>query len=134
MKLISRNTDYGIRAVCYMARKKDSTITVTELVKELGIPRPFMRKILQALSKAGVLESHKGIGGGFRLSKKPQNIYLIDLMKVFQGRLSLNECFFKKEICPNRKSCYLKKKIDSIEKSVYEQLKPITVKSILEGE
>ena len=134
MKLISRNTDYAMRAVCYMARQKNKTISVTELVKTLKIPRSFLRTILQALNKNGILKSHKGIGGGFSLGRKPEKIYLADLIETFQGPFKLNECFFKKEICPNKRSCFLKKKIDSIEQNVYSELKAITINSILRGE
>ena len=133
MKLLTRNTDYAVRAVCYMAKRKDELVSVPELVKALRIPRPFLRKILQVLNKKGILKSHKGSGGGFELARKPRDIYLPDIMEAFQGPFELNECFFKKEICPNKKTCVLKKKIDLIEKSVLKQLKAITIDSILEA-
>ena len=134
MKLISRNTDYAVRAVCYIARQRERVVSVTELVKALDIPKPFLRKILQVLNRKGILISHRGAGGGFRLSAKTENILLLDLIEAFQGPFKLNECTFKKEICPNEKKCFLKKKIDSIEDYVFSQLRSITVGSILKGE
>jgi len=131
MKLLSRNTDYAVRAVCYMAKKKPGVVSVTELVEKLKIPRPFLRKILQALNNEGMLRSSKGMGGGFRLARKPEGIYLTDIMETFQGPFKLNECFFRKEICPNRRSCFLKKKIDRIERYVLSELKAITIGSII---
>ena len=133
MKLISRNTDYAVRSVCYIVGQEKRLVAAEELVKHLKIPRSFLRKILQVLNKKGILKSHKGIGGGFVLARKPQAIYLIDLIEAFQGPFKLNECFFKREICPNRKICCLKKKIDSIENKVYAELKSITIDSILKG-
>ena len=133
MKLISRNTDYAVRAVCYIAGK-DGVVTVTELVKALKIPRPFLRNILQALGRKNILKSSKGSGGGFRLARRPGKINLIELIEAFQGPFKLNECFFKRELCPNRKSCCLKKKIDAIGDKVYSVLKNITMASILKGE
>src|SRR3990167_1406860 len=99
MKLLSRNTDYAVRAVCYIAKRKDDLVSATELVKELKIPRPFLRKILQALNKKGLLKSYKGISGGFKLAHKAEDVYIIDLIEVFQGPFKLNECLFRKEIC-----------------------------------
>ena len=131
MKLLSRNTDYAVRAVCYIAKKKSGVVSVTELVEKLKIPRPFLRKILQALNNEGMLRSSKGMGGGFRLARKPEGIYLTDIMETFQGPFKLNECFFRKEICPNRRSCFLKKKIDGIERYVLSELKAITIGSII---
>lgn len=131
MKLISRNTDYAIRAVCYIARQKNRVVSVAELVKALNIPKPFLRKILQVLNKEDILSSYKGKGGGFQLAGRSDKIFLLDLMEAFQGEFKLNECKLKKEICPNMKKCFLKKKIDSIESYIHSQLKPITISSIL---
>ncbi|MDP3791116.1 MAG: Rrf2 family transcriptional regulator [Candidatus Omnitrophota bacterium] len=134
MKLISRNTDYAVRAICHMAQEKNAIVSVTELVRTLKIPHPFLRKILQTLNKKGILESHKGAGGGFILSKDPKKLYLTDIMEAFQGPFKLNECFFKKELCPNRRACFLKHKIDTIEDHMFSELKTITIASIMEGQ
>jgi len=131
MKLITRDTDYALRALSYVARKKKDIFTVTGLVKELNIPRAFLRKILQKLNKAGILRSHRGAGGGFLLAKKASKIYLVDLIEIFQGPLNINECFFKKIPCPNRGVCILRKRIKNIEKRVLKELKAITVSSLL---
>jgi Rrf2 family protein len=133
MKLISRNTDYAVRAICYIARQKERMISAEELAKVLEIPRPFLRKILQILNKRAILVSHRGNLGGFMLARSADKILLLDIIEAFQGAFRLNECTFKKEICPNRKSCFLKKKIDSIEEYVFSQLRTVTIGSILRG-
>ena len=134
MKLISRNTDYAARAVCYIASQKGNIVSVTDLVRALGIPRPFLRKILQTLNKKALLVSYKGKGGGFQLARSADRIFLLDLIEAFQGPFRLNECTFKKKVCPNRKKCFLKRKVDSIENYVFSQLGSVTVESILKGE
>lgn len=131
MKLITRDTDYAIRALCLIAKNKNKLIITTDLVKKTKIPRPFLRKILQILNKNGILNSYKGSGGGFVLAILPERIYLIDLIKIFQGPLQLNECLFKKKICPNRRACILRKKINAIEEQTISQLKNITIGSLL---
>lgn len=131
MKLITRNTDYALRAVCFIAKNKFRTVSATELVNKLSIPRPFLRKVLQVLNKKKVLKSSKGKGGGFSLARPANKIYLADLMKIFQGRFNLNECYFKKLICPNTKVCPLKKKIQKIENYVKKELGIITIGSLL---
>lgn len=130
MKLITRNTDYALRALCYISKNKD-IVTVDEFVKRLGVPRSFMRKILQQLNKKRILDSFKGQGGGFKLKVLPEEIYLIEIMRIFQGQVALNECFLKKDVCPNRGKCVLRKKIHLIEESVFKQLKKITVASLV---
>lgn len=131
MKLITRDTDYAIRALCYLAKNKMRVVSASEMVRQLKIPRPFLRKILQALNKKKILKSCKGLGGGFILNVPIEDIVIIDLIKIFQGSLKINECFFKRSLCPNTKNCVLKKKIDNIEKYVISQLSDINLTSLL---
>ena len=130
MKLITRNTDYAIRALCYISKHK-SVVTVEELVKKLGVPRSFMRKILQQLNKEKILESFKGQRGGFKLKALPEKTYMIEIMRIFQGQVELNGCFLKKNVCPNKGKCVLRKKIRLIEENVFKQLKEITIASLV---
>ena len=133
MKLITRDTDYSIRALTYIAKNSSRIITITELVKELDVPKPFLRKILQMLSLGGILNSRKGKNGGFELAKKPGSICLTDIMEIFQGKFKLSECLFKKDICPNINDCVLKTKIDKIESIVESKLKDITLASLIKS-
>ena len=131
MKLLTRDTDYAVRALCYIANKGKGVVSCAELFKELNIPRPFLRKILQVLGKRGIVRSCKGIGGGFKLALPAGKIKLSGLIEIFQGPLGSNECFFKKNICPNRASCPLKRKIDTIGRYVESELESITIGSLL---
>jgi Rrf2 family protein len=125
VKLITRNTDYAVRALCCIAEQKQEVISADRLIKSLNMPRPFLRKILQILNKEGLLSSSRGKDGGFALALSPEEITLTDVMEIFQGPIRLNECKFKKNDCPYIKDCLLKKKIDEIEKEVIAKLKAI---------
>lgn len=131
MKLITRNTDYAMRALCYIAAQKKQAVTVTEMVAASGIPRPFLRKIVQTLSSEGILRSCKGQGGGFSLRKRPEDVRLTDLIRVFQGTIQLNECIFKKKVCPRRKTCALKQEIDGIERDALTRLHRVSIASLI---
>jgi Rrf2 family protein len=134
MKLITRDTSYALHAICYLAKESDRIVSVDELVRELKVPRAFARKILQKLNKKGILSSYKGAKGGFSLKKKPEQIFLLDIMQVFQGPFKLNECVFKKQTCPEIKKCRLKKKLDNIEDYIIKELKGINLKKMISGE
>jgi Rrf2 family protein len=131
MKLITRDTDYALRSLIYIAAKKNKITSVTELVRKIKIPRPFLRKLLQRLNKEGILKSSKGQNGGFILAQEPKKIYLAQLIEIFQGGLKLNECLFKKRPCPESGICPLNKIIENIEKDVVSKLSSITVASLL---
>jgi Rrf2 family protein len=119
-----------MRALCYIAKQKKESVSAAEMVAELRIPRPFLRKILQILSGEGLLISAKGQGGGFSLAYPKEKVLLTDLIRIFQNTIQLNECIFKKKICPNRSTCMLKKEIDSIEKDVLKRLHRISIASL----
>ncbi len=131
MKLLTRNTDYAVRALSYIAMENGRTITVAELSEELKISWSFLRKILQILSREGLVFSIKGKGGGFRLAQPANRIFLLDLIRIFQGLIRLNACIINNTACPNIRICILKKKIDIIEKSIISELHPVTLETLL---
>ncbi len=131
MKLITRDTDYAMRVLCAMAKQKGKVISTEKLMYETEIPRPFLRKILQILNKKRIIRSYKGKNGGFMLSKNLNNICIADIIKVFQGTISLSEHVFKKGKCPRIQRCNLKKRLDKIEAMVREELNAITVASLM---
>jgi len=131
VKLITRNTDYAIRALCFIAKEKDDIISVRQLVKCLKVPRPFLRKILQILNKNGLLKSYKGQGGGFSLAVSPKKISVADLIEIFQKGLELNKCVLRKAVCPDINVCPLKEKIDDIEEYMVSKLKTLSIAALL---
>lgn len=131
MNLIARNTDYAIRALCYIVKSNKDIVSVKELVEGLKMPRPFLRKVLQKLNRRGILRSYKGKNGGFVLATRPEKIYIGKLIEIFQGPIKLQEHTFKKKICPEIKSCVLKKKIDEIEKYTISKLNSLSIASLL---
>ncbi len=130
MKLITRDSDYAIRALCYIAQSGKETVSVSELVDHLKIPKPFLRKLMQTLNKKGIVQSTKGAGGGFALVRNPRKISLAQIIGVLQGGFTLNECRFKKAPCPNVRECVLRAKISAIEKRVYRELNAIDLGSL----
>ncbi len=133
MKLITRDTDYAARALIFMVSSGQKRVSVTDIVKALKIPKPFLRKVLQILNKNGIIESHKGKGGGFVLARKADAIFLVELIEIFQGPLKLNECLFKKRPCPERFTCGLNKKLGELERYVINKLKTVTIASLADN-
>ncbi len=127
MKLINRDTDYAIRAIKKISEGKNPVYPVKMLAEELDLPTPFLRKILQKLASAGILNSYKGKGGGFSLARDADDIYILEVMEAFQGEMKLSECIFKKSMCSFSESCVLRKKIISIQKLVQDELEKISI-------
>jgi len=131
MKLINRNVDYAARALVFMARANKPTVSVTRMHEEVGVARPFLRKILQKLHKTGILQAVKGKGGGFALARTPDNIRLSDLMAALQGPVQLNDCVFRKKLCQNHGACKMRHRIAAIETRLLSEMDGITVKDLI---
>ncbi|HAH30878.1 MAG TPA: Rrf2 family transcriptional regulator [Elusimicrobia bacterium] len=131
MKLINRNVDYSVRALAHVAALAPEVVPVSGMETKVGVPRPFLRKILQKLNKAGILRSSKGRGGGFVLARKPEQIYLKELINIFQGPIALNNCVFDKALCRNHKTCRLRSKIGALEEKMLAELGRITLRNLL---
>ncbi len=131
MKLITRETDYAIRALCCIARREGQIVPVKELVERLKVPRPFIRKLMQALTREGLLKSYKGKGGGFEFAARPGNIAVTHILEIFQGPLQLSDHRFKRGLCHERKRCPFRKKLDKLEKYIKRELSGITIGLLL---
>ncbi len=131
MRLINRDVDYSVRALVYIAAKAPEVVPVSGLETRTGVTRPFLRKILQKLNKAGVLRSRKGRGGGFVLAKRPEKIFLRELINVFQGSLARDGCVFNGLLCHNHKTCRLRARLGAVEGKILAEIEKISLKSLM---
>jgi Rrf2 family protein len=134
MKLINQDADYGIKALLTLARRPGKVTSVSALTEELGVPRPYLRKIMQALARRGVVRSFKGRGGGFVLGRPAARIAVADVVRVFQGEISLHDCLFKKRICPDASTCPLRTAVGRLEQRLINDLEALSVASILKDD
>jgi Rrf2 family protein len=109
--MLSNSCRYGIRAVVYLASKhhgKGNT-GIKEISEDLGLPAPFLAKILQQLAKQKILNSVKGPNGGFSLLRKPESITMLDIVRIIDGDNLFKNCIIHDGSCAevkrNRKSC-----------------------------
>ncbi len=116
-----------------MAEKNGEIISAAELSDELQISWSLIRRILQELNKKGFVRSYKGKGGGFIIEADPQEIFVLELMKIFQGPFRFNRCGVNNKSCSNMMKCRLRKKISDIEEYVISELKPVTIDSLVSG-
>jgi len=86
--LFTKSTAYALQALIELS-KYDKPIDVNTLSEKTDIPKPFLAKLLQNLSKKNVIKSYKGIHGGFLLHKKPEEIKILDIFKTIEDKDSL---------------------------------------------
>jgi Rrf2 family cysteine metabolism transcriptional repressor len=132
MRLINKDTDYAVKALLYVARQDKKRVSASELARDLKIPYPFLRRILQILNAKRIVKSVKGKGGGFILARPPERIYLMDLIKALQGPVRLAECVLNPNACAGVRTCPLRKRILKLQKSFVAEIKSITLASLAE--
>lgn len=104
--LITRATEYAIRAVLHLAKQpKGEIVLKKDICREQGVTPAFLTKILQPLIKAGIVGSQRGVGGGFFLVKDPQEITLYDIVAIQEGPLHLNQCLVREGACEREIFC-----------------------------
>ena len=131
MKLLTKDTDYAVRAIVYLARNSDGYKSSREISESEGIPLQFLRRILQKLTRAGLITSREGVAGGVKLDAKPGRIRVSDIIKIFQGDIELSECMFRKRLCAHRATCVLRARIQSIEAMVNKEFEKVTIATLV---
>ncbi|MDH5560494.1 MAG: Rrf2 family transcriptional regulator [Deltaproteobacteria bacterium] len=102
---IKRETDHALKCVLHLAQHQDEYINVLEISQQKNIPRTFLAKILQKLTKAGIVESHQGSHGGFKLTRQPAEISIYEIYKVVQGGIEVNKCVIDNKFCDRIHYC-----------------------------
>jgi Rrf2 family cysteine metabolism transcriptional repressor len=131
MKLLTKNTDYAVRALLYLARRRERFISSREISEKEKIPLPYLRRLLQKLSEEDLILTREGAWGGAKIGPGFEKLRFTSLIRMFQGKIQLIECMFRKRMCSHRKTCPLRKRIKKIEQSVIFQLDQITLGNLL---
>ncbi len=85
---LSKKTEYGLRALIYAARfPAGTTFQIKDLADRNGIPKKFLELILLELKNAGILRSRRGVGGGYLLARRPEDIRSTEIIEAVEGPL-----------------------------------------------
>jgi Rrf2 family iron-sulfur cluster assembly transcriptional regulator len=104
--LFSRQCEYALQAVMYIALKPEGEMTsIRELTKRIQIPYHFLAKILQNLTYKKLLVSLKGPTGGFGLAKPPKEITLFDIVEAIDGVGFTTNCLLGFPECSHKNPC-----------------------------
>ena len=93
MLRLSRETDYGIVILTYLAGGRDDVpSSAREVAEEVNLSLPMVKKVLKELVVAGLLESQRGVHGGYNLARSPEEISVLDIIDAMEGPLGLTQC------------------------------------------
>ena len=116
-------TDYGLRALMYLAAHQDKMCSVREIADHYGISRNHLVKVVHRLSQLGLIDSSKGRGGGIKLAIAPESLKLGDFVQMVEPHMNLVECFNKDtNRCRVTANCTLKHYLTDAAKSFLDSL------------
>jgi Rrf2 family protein len=124
---ITRQADYAIRAVRYLAKQGPNTRSATSTVaREMKIPPSFLAKIISQLSIAGLLHTSRGARGGVTLARDPSLISMLDVVEAIDGPILLNECVGDPANCDFSEDCLVHPIWVEVQDSLVKRLRETT--------
>lgn len=130
MKL-KKETDYALRIIYYLLKNNHKPIIDSKTIsKNENIPENFAIKILKKLAKHKIINSHRGVSGGFSLNKKSENIFLGEIIKITEGPIEIRNynSIFENSI---GNLCPVETSLIYIEKALLRDLDHISFEDII---
>lgn len=130
---LSSLADYAVVMMAAAARHCGAScrLNATMLAEETGLPLPTVQKLVSRLSAAGLIESARGTGGGFRLARPPAAITIADIVEAIEGPIALTVCVDSgKHDCAVEGTCRVKPHWNAVNGAVKSALAGVSLASL----
>lgn len=105
---VTRASEYGMLGLIALARRPLGEVVMVEtLAQEEGVPASFLGKIFQSLSRAGLVRSARGTGGGFALDRPASKVTILEVMEAVEGPIAFQRCLEPDADCGHMGGCAL---------------------------
>lgn len=138
MKLSVRG-EYALRALQVLARdfqEDDSVVRIQEISDKQNIPKRFLEQILNDLKSAGLVMSKRGVAGGYRLKRRPDQITLAEIIRHIEGPLApvscVSEKYYEKCSCPDESRCAIRAVMKELRDSIVQVMEATTLGHLAE--
>ena len=131
MKLSVRG-EYALRALLALGLDYGQTpIRIQAISQQQNIPRKFLEQILNDMKSTGIVESRRGVSGGYRLARPPEQIHLSEVIRHIEGALApvscVSEFFYEKCSCPNEALCPIRSIMKEVRDAIVRIVEKVTV-------
>lgn len=127
--MVNQTTRYALHILGYLAQDDQALVPGEQIARDIGVPANYLAKILNQLRRAGIVESRKGWGGGFRLQPEARDRPLLDIVRIFEGDkpAGMPACIFGLPACDDGNPCALHGHWSEIRDSFGTMLRTTTV-------
>ena len=135
MLKLTKKADYGLMALKYLAEHPETpALSAKDVADAYGIPAQLLAKILQRLTKAGLLKSSAGMNGGYALARDPRQISAFEVIHAIDGPLFLTSCTKGTKSCDLAPGCTIKEPLARVNDTIAGVLKSISIHDLAEQE
>src|SRR5580698_860618 len=131
MKLSLRG-EYALRALVVLGMNYGKEVLRIQTISDQqNIPKRFLEQILNDLKSAGIVESRRGVAGGYRLSRPPEKISLALVIRHIEGPLApvscVSEKFYSRCTCPDEAKCGIRSVMKEVREAIVKILEDVSV-------
>jgi Rrf2 family protein len=136
MKLSLRG-EYALRALVVLGLNSDTNVVPIQTISEQqNIPKKFLEQILNDLKSAGIVESKRGVAGGYRLKTPADQVTLASVIRHIEGPLAPVNCvstrFYERCSCPDEARCGIRSVMKEVRDAIVQVLEKVTVAQLCE--
>ncbi len=90
--MLSQTAEYALRAIAFLADQSPEARTTGQIAKATKVPQAYLSKVLQSLSRGGLVHSQRGTGGGISLAIAPDRLTVLDVVNAVDPIRRIREC------------------------------------------
>lgn len=130
--MISQTTEYALRAVVWLAANPEKPLTAQQIAEATRVPPGYLAKVLQGLSRAGLLHSQRGLGGGFTLARPPTSLTMWEVVQAVDPLRRIRTCPMNFE-AHSGELCPLHQRIDDTIAMIEKTFGACTISHLIES-
>ncbi len=127
MLKLTKKADYGLIAMRHLAVAPRAAASTKEIADAYGIPLPLLSKVMQKLTKSGLLQSIAGTNGGYKLARDPRAISALEIIRSLDGPIILTSCFTSHGECDQSEKCTVREPLRQVHEAILGLLAKMTV-------
>jgi FeS assembly SUF system regulator len=127
MLRVSKLTDYATVVMTCLAAAGDGVLSAQALAERVRLEAPTVSKLLKQLAQAGLVVSTRGINGGYRLARTPEDITIADIVTAMEGPIGMTECSAHAGMCGHEPHCGVRVNWQRINHAIADALASVTL-------
>src|ERR1035437_983218 len=133
MLKLTKKADYGLMALKYLAEHPETpALSAKDIADAYGIPAQLLAKILQLMTKKGLLRSHAGMNGGYALAREAREISAYEVILAIDGPFFITSCTKGTKSCELTPSCTIKEPLARVNETIAGVLRSISIQDLAE--